>query len=104
MKIAFVSAPAEEANGLARRVVESGIAACVNVIFGVTSHYQWDGEMHHDSEALLIAKVADDRADEFVTRMIAWHSYQNPEVILTEVTGGSPDYLAWVNNPHGSQE
>jgi periplasmic divalent cation tolerance protein len=99
MKIAFVTAPPEEANGLARRLVESGSAACINVIFGVTSHYLWEGETQRDSEALLIAKVANDRADEFILNVRSIHSYSNPEVILTDVTGGSSDYIAWVNDP-----
>lgn len=96
MKIAYVTAPPEEANGLARRAVADGVAACVNVVFGVTSHYRWENEVHADGESLLIAKVADDRAEEFVRKIREWHSYSCPEVILTEVTGGNPEYIDWV--------
>ena len=101
MKIAFITAPPEEANGLARRVVESGLAACVNVIFGVTSHYRWQGEIQSDGEALLMAKLTDELADEFVEKVREWHSYQCPEVILTDVTGGNPEYLEWIQSSGG---
>ena len=104
MKVAFVSAPPGEANGLARRAVESKVAACVNVLFGITSHYQWHGEIHTDPEALLIAKVSDENADEFVQRIREWHSYQCPEVVLLDVTGGNPDYLRWVSDPDAGSE
>ena len=99
MKLAYVTAPPEEASGLARRVVDAGLAACVNLLFGVTSFYRWGGRIHQDAEVLLIAKVADDNADEFVARVREWHSYQCPEVVLTDVVGGNPDYLAWVQDP-----
>ena len=99
MKMAWISAPPEEANGLARRVVDSGLAACVNVVYGVTSIYRWHGEIHSDGETLLIAKVADENADEFVARIREWHTYQCPEVLLTDVIGGNPDYIRWVSNP-----
>ena len=96
MKVGFITAPLEEANGLARRAVESGVAACVNVLPVVTSHYVWDGELHSDSEVLLIAKVADEKVTEFVNRIREWHTYSCPEVILLDVVAGNPDYLRWV--------
>jgi periplasmic divalent cation tolerance protein len=96
MKIAFVTAPPEEAGALARRLVDADLAACVNVLFGVTSVYRWQGQFHTDNEALLIAKLADEKAELFVARVKEWHPYQVPEVVLIDVTGGNPDYLAWV--------
>ena len=98
MKVAFVTATPGEANGLASRAVESKVAACVNVLFGVTSHFFWEGEKQSDGEALLIAKVPDDRTEEFVARIREWHSYQCPEVILIDVVGGNPEYIAWVED------
>lgn len=97
MKIAYVTSPPEEANGLARRAIDAGVAACVSVFFGVTSHYRFEDEVHADGEALLMAKVPEDRADEFVRRIREWHSYSCPEIILTEVTGGNPEFIEWVN-------
>ena len=98
MKVAFVTAPPEEAHSLARRAVESEVAVCVNVIAGVTSHYRWQSELHADSETLLMAKVADDRVEEFIARIREWHTYSCPEVIITDVIGGNPDYISWVES------
>ena len=99
MKVAFVTATSGEANGLANRAVESKVAACVNVLFGITSHFFWGGKSQSDGEALLIAKVSDDMVDEFVAKIREWHSYQCPEVILMDVVAGNPDYIAWVEDP-----
>ena len=98
MKIAFVTTPPDEAHGLAKRAVESDLAACVNVIEGITSHYRWQDEFHSDRESLLMAKVPEDRVEEFVARVREWHSYSCPEVIVTDVIGGSVDYITWVES------
>jgi periplasmic divalent cation tolerance protein len=98
MKIGYVTAPPEEANGLARRAVDAGIAACVNVLFGVTSHYRWQDEIHADSEALLIAKVPEGKEAEFTEQVRAWHPYTCPEILLTDVVGGDSEYISWVNS------
>ena len=98
MKVAFVTAPPEEAHSLARRTVESDVAACVNVIPGITSHYRWQNELHADSESLLVAKVAEDRVEEFIARIREWHSFSCPEVIILDVIGGNPDYISWVES------
>ncbi|MEN8151418.1 MAG: divalent-cation tolerance protein CutA [Planctomycetota bacterium] len=98
MKIAFVTTPPDEAEGLAKRAVESSLAACVNVIPGITSHYRWQDELHADRESLLMAKVAEDCVEEFVASIRDWHSYTCPEVIITDVIGGNPDYISWVES------
>ena len=99
MKVAFVTAPPAEANGLASRAVETKVATCVNVLSGVTSHYVWRGEIQTDGESLLIAKIPEDKTEEFVERIREWHSYECPEVILLDIVGGNPEYIAWVEDP-----
>ena len=98
MKIAFVTAPPQEANSLARRAVESGVAACVNVVPGITSHYRWQGEHHADGETLLIAKISEEMVTEFIARIREWHSHSCPEVVVVDVTGGNADYISWVES------
>jgi periplasmic divalent cation tolerance protein len=98
LKIAFVTTPPDEAEGLAKRAVESELAACVNVIEGITSHYRWQNELHADRESLLMAKVAEDRVEEFIASVREWHSFSCPEVIITDVIGGNHDYISWVES------
>jgi len=98
LKVAFVTAPPGEAHSLARRAVESDVAACVNVIPGITSHYRWQSELHADSESLLVAKVAEDRVEEFIARIREWHSFSCPEVVIVDVIGGNLDYISWVES------
>ena len=85
-----------EAHTLAERLVEHRLAACVNVVPGVTSFYWWEGQVQRDAEWLLLAKARAEHLETLVQRVRAWHSYQEPEVIALPIVGGSPTYLAWV--------
>ena len=53
-----VTMPDEErATALARTLVEEGLAACVNIVPGVRSVYQWEGRLQEDEEVLCLVKT-----------------------------------------------
>ena len=86
----------EDGLRLARALIEEGLAACVNVVPGVTSVYRWKGEVQQDAERLLVIKTRAalfPRLQETVRRL---HPYELPELILIPLTGGSADYLRWL--------
>ena len=87
----------EEADRLADALVVNGLAACVNVIPGVTSVYRWEGEVQRDQEWLLVAKSHRDALDELVRRVRTIHSYEVPEVVALPLVGGSQAYLSWID-------
>ena len=95
--VVLVTAPdPEAATQLARRLVEEGLAACVNLVPGVRSIYRWQGALQEDPEILLIAKTRAALVDALVARVCALHPYELPEVIAFAVAGGSVPYLDWV--------
>jgi len=51
------------ANELAASIVEQQLAACVNIIPGITSVYHWDNEIQHDQEWLLLIKTTGDMSE-----------------------------------------
>ena len=92
----------EEAEKIADALVTEMLAACVNVLPGVTSVYRWEGEVQRDQEWLLVAKSTREVLDDLVRRVQALHSYDLPEVIALPVVGGSEAYLRWVDGEvHG---
>jgi periplasmic divalent cation tolerance protein len=92
----------EEAEHLAHRLVAEMLAACVNVVPGVTSVYRWEGEIQQDREWLLVVKTQRDVLDNLVPRVQALHSYEVPEIIALPVVGGSEAYLHWISREvHG---
>jgi len=86
----------DEGERIARTLVEDKLAACVNVVPGVTSFYFWDGKLNRDEEVLLVIKSVDRRSEDLARRVREIHSYSVPEVVTLEVAGGSGAYLDWV--------
>ena len=84
------------ARRIARAVVEERLAACVNLVPGVTSIYRWSGAVQEDSEVLMVMKTRAERVGELAARVRALHEYALPEVIALPVEAGSEDYLRWV--------
>jgi periplasmic divalent cation tolerance protein len=90
-------ANAEDGERLAQALVERRVAACVNVLPGVTSFYRWDGQVQKDEERLLLIKTRTDRFDELRTALVDLHPYEVPEVIALDVAAGHGPYLAWLD-------
>lgn len=95
-RVVLVTAPPRKADALARGLVSGGLAACVNVVPGVVSHYRWEGRLERGRESLLLVKT---RA-RLAAKVAAWvrknHPYAVPEVLLLPVAGGSRPYLDWL--------
>lgn len=87
---------------IARRLVEEGLAACVNLVPGVRSIYRWQGAVQEDAEILLIAKTRAARVDALAARVRALHPHELPEVIALAVVAGSEPYLDWVRAVSGA--
>lgn len=90
------AADAEEASRLGRTVVEARLAACATVIAGARSVYWWEGKLTEASEAVLILKTEAARLDALVAKLRALHSYDCPCIEAIPVSGGNPEFLAWV--------
>jgi periplasmic divalent cation tolerance protein len=85
----------EEARTLARVILEARLAACVNLVPGVESHYWWQGRLESGAEILLLIKSSAEQFDALTALVKANHSYACPEVVALDPGAISPDYLAW---------
>ncbi len=88
----------EQAQVLARELVERRLAACVNIVAHVRSIYRWKGAISEDEERLLVIKTEARLFDEVRTTLRALHSYELPEVLMLPVADGDPDYLNWLSD------
>ena len=80
---------------LAQKLVESRLAACVNVISNVTSYYEWKGEFCVDQEHTLLIKTTAQRYPELEAKLKQWHSYDVPEIIALDTVDALSDYVQW---------
>ncbi len=90
----FPSLDAAEAVG--RELVERRLAACVNILPGMTSIYRWEGAITRDSEVVMIIKTRASLAEPTVAAVKALHAYTNPALLVVPIIGGSADYLRWL--------
>lgn len=90
------AASVEEAEKIAKALVEEQLAACVNLFPGVRSIYRWQGQVEDGAEIFLVIKTQRHLVDALIRRVRALHSYSVPEVIALPIVAGSPDYLAWL--------
>lgn len=86
----------EEAERLARTLVEERLAACVSLIPAVESVYWWKGEVESATEVLLLMKTGAEQVAALETRLTALHSYETPEFLVLKVEAGSHGYLDWL--------
>jgi periplasmic divalent cation tolerance protein len=94
---------AVEARRIARNLVESKRAACVNILrASVESIYRWEGKVVSSREFLLVIKT---RKKEFAGLQRAiWdmHSYEVPEIVALPIAAGSTSYLRWIDESVGA--
>ncbi len=95
--VIFVTACSnEEAEKIARHLVDEGLAACVNIIPAVSSVFRWQGKINQVKETLLIIKSVSTGLEAITKRVKQLHSYQVPEVIALPIIGGLKEYLDWL--------
>ena len=88
----------EEAERIARSLVEARVAACVNVASRVRSVYRWQGAVETADEWLLVIKSSRARFDALRAALEKLHSYEVPEVIALAVIDGAKGYLNWLDD------
>lgn len=87
---------AQDAERIARALVERRLAACVNVVPGLVSIYRWKGSVERDEERLLVVKTRAEKVEALREALVALHPYEVPELLVLPVEGGHAPYLAWI--------
>ena len=86
----------EDADKIARALLEARLAACIQVVGPITSHYWWEDEIEEAEEWLCLIKTTGNRFERFEKAIQAAHPYDVPEILALPVVAGSADYLAWL--------
>ena len=96
-KLIYVTAPSsEEAKKIAEAVVTERLAACANILAGVTSVFHWEGKLCRENEAVLILKTTEEKTDALTARIKELQSYECPCVVVLPIEGGDPAFLEWI--------
>lgn len=85
-----------EAERAGSSLVERRLAACVNILPGMISHYRWEGQIERAEEVVMVVKTRAALADGVRDAIRETHPYTTPAVAVLPVTGGDVDYLKWI--------
>lgn len=88
----------EEGIRIGRAMVEAKLAACANVIDGITSIFSWENQIQDESESVLFAKTRHELIDDATALIIDEHSYDCPCVVALPITGGNPEFIEWIKS------
>ena len=88
----------DQAEALARTLVDERLAACVNLHGSMTSFYRWQGAVARDGERQLVIKTTRERLPALEARLKALQAYELPEFLVLAVEAGSAAYLSWVGD------
>lgn len=86
----------DEAQAIARALVEERLAACVQVVGPISSTYWWEGEVETAEEYLCLIKASSALYDELEAAVKEIHPYDTPEILAMPVAAGNADYLKWL--------
>ena len=96
--IAFIAAPVDVAETIARALVQSRYAACAQVTSEVTSIYWWKERIEEAREKLIILKTEESNVDAIRELLKKLHPYEVPELVFFPITAGNPDYVSWLSD------
>ena len=81
---------------MAGSIIDAELAACVNIVPGLTSIYRWQGKRQQGTEELLLIKTTTEAYPALEKHIAASHPYELPELIAVSIETGLPAYLDWV--------
>jgi periplasmic divalent cation tolerance protein len=95
--LVLVTAPAEDvAERIVTTLVEERLAACGNIVSGVTSIYRWQDVVQRENEVLILFKTTRAALAQLVKRVEQLHPYEVPEVLAVPIAATLESYASWV--------
>ena len=99
----YTTFPSEsEAKKLGRALVESGLAACVNIFPHMVAIFSWQGALEEAGEAAMIVKTVKAREEEVLAEIKRLHPYTVPARLVLPLAGGGEDFLRWITEQCGA--
>ena len=87
----------EQAQTIAKNLVEEKLAACVQILGPIASTYRWKGKVETASEWICLIKTREDFFNKVEVAIKKMHPYETPEIIAIPIIEGSKEYLSWLD-------
>jgi periplasmic divalent cation tolerance protein len=93
-----------EAENAGRTLVERRLAACVNILPGMISHYRWEGHVERGEETVMLIKTRASLADAVEAAVKELHSYETPAILVIPIESVEKSYLGWLLTETGPED
>ncbi len=100
--VLMTTAHLEEAQNIARGLVNKHLVACVNIVPAIQSLYIWQEKLCEETECLLLCKTKQAHWEALCAWVTEHHSYETPEIIQVPLSAGLPAYLTWISSHVGA--
>lgn len=84
----------QDAQELARELVRSRLAACVQLDHGIRSFYRWEGKLCEDEEVRLVIKTLPQCEPALLALFAQHHPYEVPQFLAVTMRA-SQAYAGW---------
>lgn len=96
--IVLITTPSlEVAKNLSFSCLQNQLIACASILPGLTSIYEWKGEVHESSEVQLILKTSESKLKDLESHIAKNHPYDCPEFIAIKADQVESSYSEWLN-------
>lgn len=93
----MTTATKEEAEKIARNLLNERLIACANIVGPVSSLFWWKGKINQASEFLVLMKTSSGVFEKLAMAIKRMHSYDVPEIIAVPIAKGERTYLEWLS-------
>ena len=85
-----------EAEKAGKALVDDRLAACVNILPGMVSHYRWQGAVERGEEAVMLIKTRASLAEPVRAAVKGSHPYATPAILVMPIESVDETYFAWI--------
>ena len=90
------AADREEAEAIARALLEARLIACANILGSISALYWWEGVIRQGGECAMLLKTTQAKAQAASEKIKSLHSYECPCILTLPAQGGNPEFLRWI--------
>lgn len=98
IQISMTTESSEDAEKIAKSLLEKRLTGCVQIVGPITSIYWWNGNIENSQEWLCLVKSREDLYKKLEKAIKQIHPYQTPEIVATPIVTGSIEYLKWLSD------
>ncbi len=98
VQITTTTATEQQAEQIARALVDERLAACVQITGPIRSVYRWQAKVEQATEWLCVVKSRQSLFNAVESKIRELHPYECPEIVATPIVDGTKAYLNWLND------